>query len=88
MVKYPAKSSVDILIEDFFKNLLIQNQYYSRQKKQPILLIGEKDLYKAIKQAVEKANNLSINTAKTQNTNTNQETKQFKPLSYFSLPKL
>jgi len=88
MGKYPAKSSVDILIEDFFKNLVVQNQYYSVQKKQPILLIGEKDLYKAIKEAVEKANNLIINTTKTQNANTNQKIKQFKPLPSFSLPKL
>ncbi len=40
-------------IENFFENLKIGNRYYSRELKQSVLLIGEKDLYLAIKQLLE-----------------------------------
>ncbi len=41
------------LIEEFFKNLEIENQYYSVKLKQPVFLIGEKKLYDALKKAAE-----------------------------------
>jgi len=72
MVNDPAGNGID----EFFRNLKVQHRYYSIQQKQPILLIGEKDLYEAIKKALE--SNLKLN----------QEIKQFKPLPGFSLPKL
>lgn len=43
----------DKIIEGFFNNLKIEHQYYSIQSKQPVFLIGEKDLYLAIKKALE-----------------------------------
>jgi len=76
------ENSLDNVIEEFFNQLVIQHQYYSVQSKQPILLIGEKDLYKAIKEAIGKANNNS-NTAKIID-----QKPQFKQLSSFSLPKI
>ncbi len=45
----PASS----LIEEFFSSLKIQSQYYSSSLKQPVFLIGEKDLYEAIKKVVD-----------------------------------
>lgn len=41
------------VIEDFFNNLQVKSQYYSIQAKQPVFLIGEKELYEAIKKALE-----------------------------------
>lgn len=46
-------SEAEKIIEDFFNNLKLENQYYSRQLKQPVFLIGEKNLYDAIKLALE-----------------------------------
>lgn len=40
------------IIEDFFKNLKIENKYYSLQLKQPVFLVGEKYLYEAVKKIV------------------------------------
>ena len=40
-------------IENFFENLRVGNRYYSRELKQSVLLVGEKDLYLAIKQLLE-----------------------------------
>ena len=37
------------VVEKFFEKLPIKNHYYSLRSKQPILLIGEKDLYDAIR---------------------------------------
>ena len=47
------KMNEDKIIEEFFKILKVQNQYYSVSLKQPVLLIGEKHLYKAIKEAIQ-----------------------------------
>lgn len=47
------KMNEDKIIKEFFKILKIENQYYSVSLKQPVLLIGEKHLYKAIKEAVQ-----------------------------------
>lgn len=52
----PAEN-INILINEFFNNLKVEHQYYSVQLKQPVLLIGEKNLHKAIKETIEKANN-------------------------------
>lgn len=77
---HPAENSLDNLVEEFFNQLVIQHQYYSVQSKQPILLVGEKDLYKAIKEAIEKANNHNnSNTAKIIN-----QKPQFKHLPSFN----
>jgi hypothetical protein len=46
------------IIEEFFNLLRIESQYYSKQLKQPILLIGEKHLYETIKQTIKKAKDL------------------------------
>lgn len=55
MSQDPADSENKI-IEDFFENLKVENQYYSKQLRQPVLLIGEKNLYKSVKEAIEKNN--------------------------------
>ena len=48
----PAEYSEKI-IKEIFENLKIENQFYSIMLKQPVLLIGEKNLFNAIKEAVE-----------------------------------
>ena len=73
MGKHPA----DSIIEDFFKNLKVHQQYYSVQQKQPILLIGEKDLYLAIKTCLGKLN-----------LENPEEKPSFKPLPCFPPQKL
>jgi hypothetical protein len=40
------------IINDFFKNLDIENQFYSKRLGQPVFLIGEDKLYNAIEKAI------------------------------------
>ncbi len=42
----------DKLIQNFFKNLDIEKQFYSKKLGQPVLLIGEEKLYKALQSAL------------------------------------
>ena len=52
-----SENPADKYIEEFFSDLKVENSYYSLQLKQPVFLIGEKNLYEAVKQLVEKASN-------------------------------
>jgi len=51
-----SENPVDKFIESFFNNLKVKNKYYSIQAKQPIFLIGEKDLHLAIRKTLESHN--------------------------------
>ena len=57
-----SENPAEKIIEDFFNNLQIKNHYYSIQAKQPIFLVGEKELYEAIKKALESDNNQNPKT--------------------------
>ena len=46
----------DKIIDEFFDKLKIENQYYSVQLGQPVFLIGEKSLFIALMEMIEKAN--------------------------------
>jgi len=76
MVQDPA----DKIIEEFFNSLKIEHQYYSVLLNQPVFLIGEKSLYKAVKLAIEKTNNINNSNNKKSFTYKTSGNNKFKPL--------
>jgi len=45
---------MDDIINDFFEELETHNQYFSIREGQPVFLIKERDLYLALKNALER----------------------------------
>ena len=50
-----SQAGIEELIGEFFSGLKVANRYYSIQEKQPVLMLGEKTLYEAVKRIIEKA---------------------------------